>query len=59
MTLPPMVTPQPADRPIFVKWTEFHAWLLPTTEKFPKKSPRPIEATQRRLAEDQQRLQHH
>jgi hypothetical protein len=27
----------PDDLPIFVKWTEFLAWLLPTTEKFPKK----------------------
>jgi len=25
------------DLPIFVKWTEFLAWLLPTTEKFPHK----------------------
>lgn len=25
------------DLPIFVKWTEFLKWLLPTTEKFPKK----------------------
>lgn len=25
------------DLPIFVKWTEFLSWLLPTTEKFPHK----------------------
>ncbi len=27
----------PDDLPIFVLWTEFLAWLLPTTEKFPHK----------------------
>jgi len=25
------------DLPIFVKWMEFLRWLLPTTEKFPKR----------------------
>jgi len=25
------------DLPIFVQWTAFLAWLLPTTEKFPQK----------------------
>ena len=25
------------DLPVFVKWTEFLKWLLPTTEKFPKR----------------------
>ena len=25
------------DLPVFIKWTEFLAWLLPTTEKFPHK----------------------
>lgn len=32
--------PEPAkneDLPVFVRWTEFVGWLLPTTEKFPKK----------------------
>jgi four helix bundle protein len=32
-----MATPKLDDLPIFVKWTAFLAWLLPTTEKFPKK----------------------
>jgi hypothetical protein len=27
----------PDDLPIFVLWTEFLTWLLPTTEKFPHK----------------------
>ena len=25
------------DLPVFVRWTEFVKWLLPTTEKFPKR----------------------
>jgi hypothetical protein len=26
------------DLPVFVKWLDFLEWLLPTTEKFPKKA---------------------
>lgn len=32
-----MASQQSDDLPIFVQWTAFLAWLLPTTEKFPKK----------------------
>lgn len=28
---------QDDDLPVFVKWVEFLKWLLPTTEKFPKR----------------------
>lgn len=28
---------RPDDLPVFVKWTAFLGWLLPTTEKFPKR----------------------
>ncbi len=32
-----MARPRNEDLPIFVKWIDFLKWLLPTTEKFPKR----------------------
>ena len=29
--------PKGEDLPVFVRWMEFLRWMLPTTEKFPKK----------------------
>jgi hypothetical protein len=29
--------PKPDELPIFTRWMQFLAWLLPTTEKFPKR----------------------
>jgi len=37
MKNPPQTTDKNKDLPIFVKWLDFLEWLLPVTERFPKR----------------------